>query len=726
MIYAASPALDGLRYVVLDEVHYLQDRYRGAVWEEVIIHLPADVDLVCLSATVSNAEEVAAWIADRARRDRGDHRGAPAGRRSSTSTWSGSGARDALHLLPTFVAAATASSAPTPTPPASTRARRGTRAPGPAPARGCARRGRVEVVERLAAERDAARDRVRVQPRPAATRRSSSASPPGCASPTPAERARAPRASPTRTTERARRRRPRRARLRRVARRARGRLRRAPRGHGAADEGGGRGGVRRRAGEGRVRDRDALARHQHAGPLGGDREAVEVHRRAPRVPHAGGVHAAHRAGRAPRHRRASATPSCCWSPFVPFDQVAGARVAPHRTRSRRRSARRTTWPPTSCAATRRSRPTTCSTCRSRSSTPTATSSRSSASSSARREQLARRREPRPSDPAATSQEYRRSLAALDAARRDRGSGRARDAGSTRSAPATSWSCRRRGGRVVGAQATSTGAAAAAACVALTPGRDVVRLGPDDFDGPPRTRRDHRAARGRSRPATRRSARQAAERAAPAEAPRRRRPRADATTPASPSSKRRVARPPAARRPGSSTPQLRGRGGGRAHRARRRTGSNAASAAAARAWPGSSTACSACSRRGATSTAGRCTDAGELLARLYTETDLVARRGAARGPARRPRPAELAAVVSCFTYERRGPDGNEPMPPRRWPTQTVAKRGARDRAHRGGTCSLTERRRAAARDPPARSRASRRDATPGRRATTSPTCSTTTR
>jgi ATP-dependent RNA helicase HelY len=62
MIYAASPALVGLRYVVLDEVHYLQNRYRGAVWEEVIIHLPQDVDLVALSATVSNAEEVAAWM----------------------------------------------------------------------------------------------------------------------------------------------------------------------------------------------------------------------------------------------------------------------------------------------------------------------------------------------------------------------------------------------------------------------------------------------------------------------------------------------------------------------------------------------------------------------------------------------------------------------------------------------------------------------------------------
>src|SRR5919199_2581511 len=62
MIYAGSPALTGLRYVVLDEVHFLQDPYRGPVWEEVIVHAPPDVDLVCLSATVSNAEEFADWI----------------------------------------------------------------------------------------------------------------------------------------------------------------------------------------------------------------------------------------------------------------------------------------------------------------------------------------------------------------------------------------------------------------------------------------------------------------------------------------------------------------------------------------------------------------------------------------------------------------------------------------------------------------------------------------
>jgi ATP-dependent RNA helicase HelY len=62
MIYAGSSSLTGLRYVVMDEVHYLADRFRGAVWEEVIIHLPESVRLVSLSATVSNAEEFGDWL----------------------------------------------------------------------------------------------------------------------------------------------------------------------------------------------------------------------------------------------------------------------------------------------------------------------------------------------------------------------------------------------------------------------------------------------------------------------------------------------------------------------------------------------------------------------------------------------------------------------------------------------------------------------------------------
>ena len=70
MLYARGRAaadgtadrLRGLSHVVMDEVHYLADRERGAVWEEVIIHLPDDVQVTSLSATVSNAEEFGEWL----------------------------------------------------------------------------------------------------------------------------------------------------------------------------------------------------------------------------------------------------------------------------------------------------------------------------------------------------------------------------------------------------------------------------------------------------------------------------------------------------------------------------------------------------------------------------------------------------------------------------------------------------------------------------------------
>jgi ATP-dependent RNA helicase HelY len=103
MIYAGSPALKGLRYVVLDEVHYLQNPYRGAVWEEVIIHTAPEVDLVCLSATVSNAEEVAGWI----QTVRGATTTVIEERRSVELRHQylvGDRATDELRLLPTFVA----------------------------------------------------------------------------------------------------------------------------------------------------------------------------------------------------------------------------------------------------------------------------------------------------------------------------------------------------------------------------------------------------------------------------------------------------------------------------------------------------------------------------------------------------------------------------------------------------------------------------------------------
>ena len=101
MIYARSPTLDGLRTVVLDEVHYLQDPSRGAVWEEVIIHLPAEIDIVALSATVSNAEEVAAWM----QTVRGETEAVIEERRPVELVhlyMVGDRSAEQLHLLPTF------------------------------------------------------------------------------------------------------------------------------------------------------------------------------------------------------------------------------------------------------------------------------------------------------------------------------------------------------------------------------------------------------------------------------------------------------------------------------------------------------------------------------------------------------------------------------------------------------------------------------------------------
>lgn len=103
MIYAESSRLRRVAIVVLDEVHYLQDRTRGAVWEEVIIHCPSEVQLVCLSATVSNNAEFAAWVEERRGGTRlvaTDHRPVPL--ESMYMLKDSIGART-LHLLPTFV-----------------------------------------------------------------------------------------------------------------------------------------------------------------------------------------------------------------------------------------------------------------------------------------------------------------------------------------------------------------------------------------------------------------------------------------------------------------------------------------------------------------------------------------------------------------------------------------------------------------------------------------------
>jgi ATP-dependent RNA helicase HelY len=102
MIYGRSAALDLLDVVVLDEVHFLQDAYRGPVWEEVIIHLPAHVRLVCLSATVSNAQELTDWIST----VRGPTTSVVEDRRPvrlENLYLAGDKTHDRLHLLPVLV-----------------------------------------------------------------------------------------------------------------------------------------------------------------------------------------------------------------------------------------------------------------------------------------------------------------------------------------------------------------------------------------------------------------------------------------------------------------------------------------------------------------------------------------------------------------------------------------------------------------------------------------------
>ncbi|MFM1974933.1 MAG: hypothetical protein RL524_920, partial [Actinomycetota bacterium] len=64
MLYANSSTLLNLGAVVMDEVHYLADKFRGAVWEEVLIHLMESVQVISLSATVSNAEEFGEWLGE--------------------------------------------------------------------------------------------------------------------------------------------------------------------------------------------------------------------------------------------------------------------------------------------------------------------------------------------------------------------------------------------------------------------------------------------------------------------------------------------------------------------------------------------------------------------------------------------------------------------------------------------------------------------------------------
>src|SRR5256885_8622608 len=67
LIYEDPGRLDLVRYVVLDEVHYIDDFPRGSVWEEIVIQAPRTIKLVGLSATIGNYKEIADWMAENRR-----------------------------------------------------------------------------------------------------------------------------------------------------------------------------------------------------------------------------------------------------------------------------------------------------------------------------------------------------------------------------------------------------------------------------------------------------------------------------------------------------------------------------------------------------------------------------------------------------------------------------------------------------------------------------------
>ncbi len=356
MLYADSPALQGLSHVVMDEVHFLADRMRGAVWEEVILHLPDEVRLVSLSATVSNAEEFGGWI----QTVRGDttvvvdeHRPVPlwqhvlvgkrllrsvrlrepeTGRRSSSARRPRTGAP---HRASPRGGPDDATGSP-----AGKREEAGRGAAGPAtllPAAGAAGRDRVAGLRRAVAG-----DHLRVLP--GRLRRRGPAVPALAAAAHQRGGTRPDRRGDRPPMRRSRGSRPGGARLLRVAGGVAARVGGPPRRDAAGLPAHGRGAVHRRPGQGGVRHRDLGVGHQHACPHGGARAAGEVQRRAARAADAGGVHAADRAGRPARHRRRGSRGGALASRRGDLGTGGGGRAwrPPARSRCAARSRRRTT------------------------------------------------------------------------------------------------------------------------------------------------------------------------------------------------------------------------------------------------------------------------------------------------------------------------------------------------------------------------------------------------
>ena len=662
MIYAASPTLDGLQYVVLDEVHYLQDRYRGPVWEEVIVHLAPDVNLVCLSATVSNAEEVAAWIET----VRGataavieEHRPVTLENRYLV----GERGSDLLHLLPTFVPGPDGDLRPNPD--AARLDARNARDPGwrGRPRTRLRTPSRVETAELLAAESMLPAIAF-VFSRKGCDQAVQQCLAAGLRLTEPGERAQIRAIAEAKTSSLA-----------------------------DADL------EVLRYGEWLAGMEAGFAAH-HAGMVPPMKEAVEAAFSAglAKVVFAtetlalginmparsvvieklskftGERHEfltpgeytqlTGRAGRRGIDARGYAV--VCWSPFVPFDQVASLA-------SRRSDALRSSFRPTYNMAANLVRRYTkfeahhllnLSFAQFHADRDVVSLERQL---DRNRQNLARHRDLAGAD-LDSLQEYRSLAAELDTLRRNRGGSRRIAEAMEALRPGDVAVVRRRGGRVV-ILSHEHRRGGGSRLVALTPGRDVVRLGPDDFDGPPR------------RAAT-----------------------IDLPTPFAP-------RNPSFRKQAADRlrkARLHDDGGGSRREERRRHELEAALAAHPLTEdPGREAklrAGAAIERlerdmqrterrvRGRSESLARqfdrvlrvleawgyvdgwaLTEAGEGLARLYTETDLLLAEALREGLLDGLRPPELAAVLSCFTYERRGPDGQHPMPPARWPTKTVAQR-----------------------------------------------------
>ncbi len=662
MIYAASATLEDLRYVVLDEVHYLQDRYRGAVWEEVIVHLAAEVRLVCLSATVSNAEEVATWI-ETVRGSTAaiieEHRPVTLEHRYLV----GERGSDLLHLLPTFVADGKNHEL-RPNPDAARLDARNARDPGwrGRPRTRLRTPSRVETAELLASE-SMLPAIVFVFSRKGCDQAVEQCLAAGLRLTEPGERAQLRAIADAKTADLT---------------------------DADLDV--------LRYGEWLAGLEAGVAAH-HAGMVPPMKEAVEEAFAAGLVKmvfatetlalginmparsvvieklskFTGERHEfltpgeytqlTGRAGRRGIDERGFAI--VCWSPFVPFDQVASLA-------SRRTDVLTSSFRPTYNMAANLVRRyakfeahhlLNLSFAEFHADRDVVALERQLDRS---RQQLDRQRE-LVGDGLGDLQEYRALVAELDTLRPNRGGGRRIAEAMEALRPGDVVVVRRRGGRVAVLNHEHR-RGGGSRLVAVTPGRDVVRLGPQDFDGPPR------------RAAT-----------------------IDLPTPFAP-------RNPAFRRQTAERlRRVRLHDDGRSRREERRraeleeaiAGHPLTHDAQREAKLRAGSAIERFERdvtrterrvRGRSESLARqfdrvlrvleawgyvdgwsLTEAGEGLARLYTETDLLLAEALHEGLLDGLSAPELAAVVSCFTYERRGPDGQHPMPPARWPTKAVAKR-----------------------------------------------------